>query len=937
MRVTRPLRALLAACLLAVAVQATGVDPAAAVATRIVGSVAGCTTAKGAIVVVDFSHWSGPGVRGCATTLTTGRALLTSAGFSITGTKRFPAFVCRLGHKLFNAGAPHPASGQDPCVVPPPSTRYWSYWTAARGATTWTYSPRGVDGDVPTNGAVRGWAYGAGARPTVTPAQVRAGLPAAKAAGDLAPRASLRTLAAGTTPDVASGADFLVDQLTDGNHYEQFGLADIGLTIDGALALAASGGHDQVLGDLVDYVAAHQNDFTLLSGPYRAYASGGAVGKVALLAEVTGRDPHSFGGVDLVSSAAGLVCPKADAGTQCAAKGNYAFTSSVFGQSIAIIAALRAGDTAGSAAPIAFLESLQSSGGGFASLIPSNGSASETDSTAIAAMALALVPGAKARLAVGKALAWLANEQAGDGGFPGAAGNSVNSAALAVQALQLDGETYADRIGAAQRFLAAAQNADGGFDLSSDIDGSDLRASAQAVGGAVGLPFGSVLDDLAAKRAAAAGANYLVRQLVDGNHLVTSFGGVDYDDQGLTADAAFALLATGGHDSTVAAIVAYLEDQVDAYADTSGAFGGPYSGSLAKLALVAESTGADPHAFGGADLLRLLRSHVCTAATVDGACTAAGDFVSAFSGVSQALGVLALQASPVAADHLTATSPPVLRLHQLQCADGGFSSTLIAPGGACTSEVDTTGYAVQALAAVPDTDPWLGKAQLYLQQQQRESGLYPGAAGDNSNSTAFGAQALQTLVRALVAATVDPPGPKPVTPIVALQAALRGLVGLSVDGGGFGLTDDASADPRASTQAVAAAAQRSLLALSGAPIRSTPRLAAVAPGTPSSTLPPSQPPTSTSYAYAYAYAEYQRCIVDGGAAGCFGYLGPRPSGRHRGHDRWPARDRVAAARRGRRCDVRRPPGRHRTTSITALTRSCARCSRCRSAPLPRRC
>jgi hypothetical protein len=476
---------------------------------------------------------------------------------------------------------------------------------------------------------------------------------------------------------------------------------------------------------------------------------------------------------------------------------------------------------------VTYLLSLQRGSGAFPSLIPSTGSAPDTDSTAMAAMALALVPASAARTAVTKALKWLAGRQAADGGFPGAAGDSTNSAALAIQALHLDAETYSRQITRANSFLGSVQNSDGGFDLAAGVDGSDLRASAQAVGGAVGLPYASLLDHLAAKSAATRGADYLVGQLVGGDHFTTTFGGTTYDDQGLTADGVFALVGAGGHGTTVAAMVHYLEGQVDAYADTSGAFGGPYSGSLAKLALVAEATGGDPHAFAGTDLLGILKSTVCTKASTGSTCTARGDFVSAYSGVSQALGVLALQASPSAADHLTATSAPVVRLHQLQCADGGFSSTLIAPGAACTSEVDTTGYAIQALAAVPGIDTWLGRAQQYLQRVQRSSGLYPGAAGNNSNSTAFAAQGLQTLVTALVSATADPPAPKATTPIVAWQSALRGLVGLSVTSGGFRLlAGDAGADLRASTQAVAAASQTSLLAVSGAPIRSTPRVAA---------------------------------------------------------------------------------------------------------------
>lgn len=822
---------------------------------HVVGGVGSCTTSTGALVGVDFGHWRGPLVRGCGTSLTTGRGLLTSAGFHFTNVTRFPAFICRLGHPLFASGAQYPTTAQDSCYNTPPASAYWSFWTAAKGVNTWSYSPVGADSDKPANGEVEAWTFGSTDisgttnKPIFTPAQVRAGLPTT-ATATRAP-AARRAATSPAKADVAKAVAYLQSQLVDGNHLEPFGpgFADIGLTIDAALALAADRHDDATLGKITDYVRTNQNEYTTLSGPFARFASGGAVGKVALLSEATGGNPRAFGGVDLVAALRKLTCTGVKAANQCAGKGNYAFTSSTFSQAVAVLAQLRAGDTSGAAAPVAFLEGLQNANGGFPSLIPGAGQPSDTDSTAEAAMTLALVPGSKARTALGRALAWLAARQTASGGFPGTAGESVNSAGLAAQALRLEAHTYASRLTKVQAFLAARQNSDGGFDIATGVEGSDSRASVQALSGVLGTPTGSVLDDLGAKQAAGSGASYLVGQLTGGDHYTSSFGGSTYDDQGLTADGVFALLSAGGQDAAVGRMVRYLEGQVDAYADTSGMFGGPYSGALAKLALVAESTGHDPHAFGGADLLTVLADHVCTTTTTTGTCSAPGDFVSSYATVSQALGVLALQSSPTASDHLTVTSPPVKRLLQLQCADGGFSSDLIAPGKPCTSEVDTTGYAVQALAAVASTDAQLAKAQAYLQKAQHANGLFPGAAGENSNSTALAAQALQTLVTALVADTPNAPGPKAVTPVVTWQSALRGLRTLTNPDGGFGRTAGDTSDVRASTQAVAAVGQRTLLELSGAVIRSAPRLAAVPTpggGTSSTPVAPSSSATHTA-------------------------------------------------------------------------------------------
>lgn len=826
--------------------------PTAAKTGTFVGSLGGCTTSKGALVAVDFKKWSGPIVRGCDTTPTTGIELLITAKFTTVGDKHDgPQFICRIGNSLFNSGTQYPTAAQDACVVTPPASAYWSYWLAPKGANTWTYSQFGAYSQKASTGEVEAWTFGgtdvAGAtgKPSFTPNQARAGLPTGTTAAT--PQIKARTakvrskaLVGRTSPDLTTAADYLVKNLTDGEYYDPYGTgSDIGLTIDGAYALAASGTRDAAVTKIVDYVKAHQNDYTFLTGQYADYAGGGYVGKVGLLAEVVGDNPRSFGGVNLIDGLDRLICTKSVAG-KCAAQGNFDYTPSTFGQVLGILAQLRAGDSTGAAKPIAYLESLQHSSGAFPSVLP--GTDSETDSTGMAAMGLALVPGAKARSALAKALKWLAGRQESSGGFPGASGDSVNSAAIAVQALRLDAQNYAGQIVKAEKFLAGEQNTDGGFNVAvgAEANGSDLRASTQALSGAVGTPFGSVLDNLASKTIAGKGADYLVSQLTDGTHY-ESGGYVDY---GGSADSVFGLIATGGHASDVTKMVHYLADNVDGYADTSKTYGGPYAGSLAKLALVAEASGVDPHDFGGTDLLQLLASKVCTAAIPadqNGStpCTAAGDFYNAFSPVSQALGVLALQASPTDAT-LTATSPVVVRLQERQCADGGFSSQLVEPKNACTSDPDTTGFAVQALATVPGTDTWLGAAQVYLQKTQLTSGLYNGAVKSSSNSTALAADALQSLTGALTSATADPPQPKAITPIVAWQSALTGLNTLAVSTGGFQIASSTSGtDLRASTQAVAAAAQRTLLNESGATIRSLPRIA-------DTTMPPrTSSPTSS--------------------------------------------------------------------------------------------
>ncbi|UPT40152.1 MULTISPECIES: prenyltransferase/squalene oxidase repeat-containing protein [Streptomyces] len=310
-------------------------------------------------------------------------------------------------------------------------------------------------------------------------------------------------------PDLEKGVAFLTRpaNLHLGRYYkadEKTGRADFGMTIDGAFALAATGHDDNALRTIVDFLEQGGEDGegrTLddWTGAGGKYALGGSMGKAALLAQVVERDPRDFGGRDLIADLADAVCEKPSTAPDrsCAAKGAYTYAPSVFAHALGIMAQVRAGGEKAAEAPIAYLASLQhGSSGAWPSLIPATGD-SEVDSTAMAAMTLDLVPGDAHAAAVDKALAWIASQQLPDGGFPGASGNSVNSAGLAVQGLSLDAKKYDKQITKALKFLASQQNKDGGFNVAEEGQrGSDIRASAQAVGGATGISFGVLTRSL---------------------------------------------------------------------------------------------------------------------------------------------------------------------------------------------------------------------------------------------------------------------------------------------------------------------------------------------------------------------------------------------------------------------------------------------------------
>lgn len=313
----------------------------------------------------------------------------------------------------------------------------------------------------------------------------------------------------GDGPDLKKGVAYLTSpaNLRQGRFYAaggSTGRADFGLTVDGAFALAATGHDNDALRGIVDFLdrggkdgdARTVHDWTNVGS---AHAMGGSMGKAALLAQAVERDPRDFGGKDLIAGLADAVCTAKSAAPDrsCADKGAYTYAMSVFGQSLGVIAQVRAGETKAAEAPIGYLAGLQhTSSGAWPSLVPPTGDA-DVDSTAMAAMALDLVPGDAHAAAVDKALAWIASKQLKDGGFPGAAGNSVNSAALAVQGLSLDAEKYGKQIAKARKFLASQQNADGGFNVAKEgQQGSDLRASTQAVGGSTGISFGVLTRSL---------------------------------------------------------------------------------------------------------------------------------------------------------------------------------------------------------------------------------------------------------------------------------------------------------------------------------------------------------------------------------------------------------------------------------------------------------
>jgi hypothetical protein len=232
---------------------------------------------------------------------------------------------------------------------------------------------------------------------------------------------------------------------------------------------------------------------------------------------------------------------------------------------------------------------------------------------------------------------------------------------------------------------------------------------------------------------AEAAAGWLASQLVDGERMENDWGA----DAGLTADVVIALSAAGVGSQEIASATDWLESQARSY--TGVADGDAWAGAMGKLLVVAATTGRDAEDFGGVDLVAELEARQ----QEDGRYTDESSFGDFSSVISQSLGVLGL--------HRTATVAPsedaIAYLAAQPCGDGGFPAELDREPDACTSNVDATGFAIQALLPLAD-DPAIDETVTeavawLLDEQAEEDGSFGGPdSAANSNSTGLAAAAL---------------------------------------------------------------------------------------------------------------------------------------------------------------------------------------------------
>ncbi|WP_443080556.1 prenyltransferase/squalene oxidase repeat-containing protein [Streptomyces sp. PTD5-9] len=731
-----------------------------------------CTATRGAVVAVDFTPFGGAVERGCDTTPTTGYELLHDAGFSTAGTEHDgPGFICRIGYGPFHSGTPYPTPDRESCVLTPPATAYWSYWTASPGQRDWTYSPYGAMDRKVKDGDVDAWVYGgtdiggSTGGPRFSPDDVRAG------GGGATPEPGGTPTGAPGTVDVAAAAAWLRSGLTDGERVEDGGGApDLLLTTETAYALAAADGKDPAVGGITAFLAAHGGDYAYPNGSGRA-PDATAAARLALLAEITGADPRDFGGHDLVGDLADHVCeagPESGEPTPgCTAAGDFRGAAYGDGQALSLLALLRAGVTPPAAA-VERLTQLQCKDGGVTSILIRPGEYCDGDPGVTGLFALVLHRAGGHDDAVDRARAYLTRTQREDGalpGYTGATAGSVHATAYAAQALRALGD--AARADAAVAWLSRQQLDGGGFGFEEDAADPAVHPTSPAVLAATGTSLATLTtkrDDPTVPPTTPGtptapgtpapdggpdlkkGVAYLTApaNLRQGRYY-TAGPGASRADFGLTIDGAYALAATGLDNARLRGITDFLDhggkDGEGRTVNDWTGVGTAYAagGSLGKTALLAEAVGRDPRAFGGHDLIAALGKAVCAAPSTapDRSCAAKGGYTHTPSVFAQSLAVMA----QLRAGEKQAAKEPIAYLAGLQQDSGAWPSLIPSTND---SDVDSTAIAAMALdlAGGEAADAAVRKALDWIASRQLPGGGFPGASGNSVNSAALAVQAL---------------------------------------------------------------------------------------------------------------------------------------------------------------------------------------------------
>ena len=295
----------------------------------------------------------------------------------------------------------------------------------------------------------------------------------------LAPPATAATDVPAPAP-ARTGVGWLATQLTDGViHNDTYDFDDLGLTLDIGLSMDEVGGDQALVRQLRAAMSTRVGDY-ITGGSYGKpeYRLAGELAKSLVFAQVSGADPRSYGGYDLVAdlegtveasgpSAGRVVNQSPDADAQDQYWDDYANT---FSQALAVRGLSVAGSSEAASATD-FLLKQQCSSGYFRIFFTADRSAAgqsciegadpiDTDATAYVVDQLAAVSPRPANVdaAITKAVGWLVATQKADGSFVGSAytpDSNTNSTGLAASALAAGGRC--EQAGKAAEWVAALQ------------------------------------------------------------------------------------------------------------------------------------------------------------------------------------------------------------------------------------------------------------------------------------------------------------------------------------------------------------------------------------------------------------------------------------------------------------------------------------------------
>ncbi|MFE6610469.1 prenyltransferase/squalene oxidase repeat-containing protein [Amycolatopsis sp. NPDC057786] len=294
--------------------------------------------------------------------------------------------------------------------------------------------------------------------------------------------------AAATHNKADAAAGWLARQMTDGERFEaDFGgqkFPDQGLTIDAIFAFAAAGVSDTNAGKAIAWLAKPEITSGYVGSGTEAYA--GAHAKLLLAAQVRGKNPASFGGVDLKAGLLSLLTPSG----RFSDRSEYGDYSNALSQSLALLALDRTGDVPAPA--VTFLAGTQCPDGGFPLNFGEATCTSDVDATATVVQALRATGDP---VNAGEGTAWLVTKQHPNGGFGfGTDAPNANSTGLAAQALA----GHRPAAVKAREFLRSLQTgcagaeADRGaiaYDATGPNPSTAPRATAQAILGLARVPL----------------------------------------------------------------------------------------------------------------------------------------------------------------------------------------------------------------------------------------------------------------------------------------------------------------------------------------------------------------------------------------------------------------------------------------------------------------